>query len=189
MGAVDLVGFFMSIMRYNFKQSRWTVTVILSLFSIAVSNAHKIHNAAMGRMESLTEFVEALLCELETILAELEAEEERISRQERRKSLNRVKRKQYQRNPERLVKDKAVAHIPYFLESRQTIRCYSCGKGKPKSMCFTCNVPICLPRIDDPTTEDIKKSCWYDCHCNARMKNTKAEKDKQSEQEEDSDEE
>ena len=133
MGAVDLIGFFMAILRYNFRQTRWTTTVILALFSIAVSNAHKLYIMATGKRLALSEFVQNLLLELETLIERVSAKVDisDISRGRKKKAWA-MRRKSFEKDKTRIIIDKGHIYL-IFRRVVQIITVYGWGaQEEPK---------------------------------------------------------
>ena len=185
MGAVDLVGFFMSCLRYNFKQYKWTVTVINALFSICISNAHKLYQKAFMSTESITTFARRCLGEIRGMVEMMDAATGRkrklfssSSRRMRRRSSssgsliersNWSNKQQYEKAAQ--FRTDGVGHYPMKYGSKQQVRCFVCRVGKPVSMCRKCNVPLCISAIGTAGGPAlISDTCYYIAHNKAKFK-------------------
>ena len=178
MGAVDLVGFFMSALRYKHKQRKWTVTVLNAVFSICISNAHKVFQRSLQSAESISTFTRKTLEELRQYIHMLDAGSAcstPASKKRKRTSVGEgearktwTNKKEYEQAVEYRT-DGAVQHCPIKYLGKQTRRCYVCKKRKPKTLCFKCNVPLCVGFVGAFPHTELQLTCFFVAHHSPRF--------------------
>tara|TARA_R110002050_G_C8924319_1_gene511616 strand:- start:73 stop:2166 length:2094 start_codon:yes stop_codon:yes gene_type:complete len=174
MGAADLVGYFMTLLRFNFRQRKWTLKVLFGPMSIAISNAHKLYNAALGKKLSVLEFVRLTLSELRGEIFSTIPEEP--STVERRTSMLNISpfftdksvtvspiRKYERVYVSEAIRTDSNLHFPFRRDSASH-RCYICKSRRMNTWCVRCNVPLCIDYVGSADAPEISDTCWYVHH-------------------------
>ncbi len=190
MGAVDLVGFFMTLLRFDFRQKKWTLKVLFGLMSISMANAHKIYNVATGRKVSLNDFVRLTMKELYNEIMKSNGRSlasSSSSSSSRRSSSTRLEITPFfpnrvaispVRRYERLFVQESVRldgnqHFP-FRRAGTSHRCYVCKDRRMQFWCAKCNVPLCIDFVGTEETPELSDTCWFVHHMRLVSQDSKA---------------
>jgi hypothetical protein len=172
MGAVDTVGSFTHTAHYPFRSRKWSTHVIFGLFSIAISNAHKLlkTSSPKHRKMSMSKFLKQAVSDLLIFLKPKETPPRTTDTPETPNSESPVsspliKRRRlhvYQSSGTNLS-DKSL-HVPVKFKNNSW-RCSVCHTRRSSFCCTGCDHIVCLDQRAGITGSDtIKETCWFKLH-------------------------
>lgn len=155
MGGVDLLGFFMTLVRFNFRSQKWTNTILLAYISIAISNAHKIYCRSV-QIISFASFIENCISDLLSTF-KVHITDRSISHYSQGSHSKTIFQDSFRLQT-------TLNHVPYKVHSNKSLYCVVCRARRPITRCYACGVYVCVDYIGDINTPHVEDTCWFILH-------------------------
>ena len=174
---VDLIAYYMILLRFSFRQRKWTLKVLFGPMSIAITNAHKLYKAAMLRDCSLSDFI---LFSLKSLQDEIMRDDSapvcntpRLSSSSswlcttpiffKNVSVTPVTKFERFYVPDVVRVDRNM-YFSFRRGGKSTHRCYVCKERRMSTWCVKCNVPLCVNVVGSADVPETADTCYHARH-------------------------
>lgn len=152
MGGVDLLGYFLSLVRFSFRSHKWTNSVLMAYLAIGMSNAHKCY-CRMVKVIPFSNFInESIDALMKHVIVPLTPARS-LCVNNRRHSTT------LERTHERL--DQSPEHV-VLKYSNKGKTCVVCRAVRPSFKCAKCKIFICVDEEEEVSS--VEETCWYKYH-------------------------